>query len=86
MNFLEEINNFVLDEFGTTVNDYRYVVINGKYFYLEGHNGIKILTDKEISFAVKKKVISIKGTDLKVKYFDNSTAVILGTIVQVMII
>ena len=65
---------------------YRYVNIGGKNFYIEGHKGIQLLSNEEITFKLKKKIISIKGHDLFVKYIDNSTAVIFGTIVQVNVL
>lgn len=83
MSLINEIDGYVGKNFDITLNEYRYVNIGGKNFYIEGHKGIQLLSNEEITFKLKKKIISIKGHDLFVKYIDNSTAVIFGTIVQV---
>ena len=86
MNFLDDINNYITKEYGLGVADYRYVNISGKYVYVEGHSGISVLTDKEISFKIKKKIIKISGSDLIIKYFDISTAIVQGQIVNVVVL
>lgn len=86
MNLLDEIDSYVAKEYGITFKDYRLVNISGKVLYIEGHNGINVLGQNEMSFKLKKKILTIKGEDLTVKYFDNSTAVVLGRIVQVEVI
>jgi len=86
MSLINEIDGYVGKNFDITLNEYRYVNIGGKNFYIEGHKGIQLLSNEEITFKLKKKIISIKGHDLFVKYIDNSTAVIFGTIVQVNVL
>lgn len=86
MNLLDEIDSIVAKEYGITFNDYRLVNISGKVLYIEGHTGINLLGNKEMSFKVKKKILTIRGENLTVKYFDKSTAMILGKIVQVEVI
>lgn len=86
MNFLEEIDNYVSKEYGITFNEYRYVNLGGKVLYIEGHTGINILNDKEMSFKIKKKILTIKGEELIVKYFDKSTAIVEGRIIQVEVL
>ena len=44
------------------------------------------LSKEEISFKVRKKVCTIKGSDLYIKYYDNSTAVVCGSIISVVTI
>lgn len=86
MNLLDEIDSYVAKEYGITFNDYRLVNISGKVLYIEGHTGINILGQNEMSFRLKKKMLTIKGENLIVKYFDKSTAIVLGKIVQVDVI
>lgn len=86
MNLLDEIDSYVAKEYGITFKDYRLVNISGKVLYIEGHTGINILGQNEMSFRLKKKLLTIKGENLTVKYFDNSTAIVLGRIVQVEVI
>ena len=86
MNFLEEIDNYVSKEYGITFNEYRYVNLGGKVLYIEGHTGINIFNDKEMSFKIKKKILTIKGEELIVKYFDKSTAIVEGRIIQVEVL
>ena len=86
MNLLDEIDSYVAKEYGITFNDYRLVNISGKVLYIEGHTGINILGQNEMSFRLKKKMLTIKGENLIVKYFDKSTAKELGKIVQVDVI
>ena len=83
MNLLEELDNTISKEFGMTLTEYRYVNVGGKFLYIEGHTGIDILGEKEIKFNLKKKKLSIKGENLIIKYFDTSTAIIQGKIIQV---
>ncbi|MFQ6724354.1 MAG: YabP/YqfC family sporulation protein [Clostridia bacterium] len=83
---LDELDSFVTKELGVTLKEYRYINIGGKMVYLEGQSGILNLTREEISFKVRKKVCSIKGSDLYVKYYDNSTALVCGSIVSVVVL
>lgn len=82
MNFIDEITSHIAKEYGVTIQDYRLINLGGKCVYIEGHTGIKLLGDEEILFFVKKKVLSVKGEKLTVKYFDNNTAVVEGVIFQ----
>ena len=60
MNLLDEIDSYVAKEYGITFNDYRLVNISGKVLYIEGHTGINILGQNEMSFRLKKKMLTIK--------------------------
>lgn len=86
MNLLEEIDGWVSKEYGITLNEYRLVNISGKALYIEGQTGINLMSEKEISFALKKKNLTIKGDNLTIKYFDKSTAVVVGHIVSTQIV
>ena len=68
---LDELDNYITNELGVTLKEYRYINIGGKMVYIEGQKGIVTLRKDEISFKVHKKVCSIKGSDLYIKYYDN---------------
>jgi len=86
MNFLEDITKLIGEDDLLLTFDYRVVNINGKYLYLEGIVGILNLSEKEIEFKLKKKSIKVIGEDMQIKYFDNSTAVIYGRIIQTIVL
>ena len=86
MNFLEDITNFICKDETLIATEYRCVNIDGKYLYIEGIIGIKTLSEKEIEFNLKKKTIKVIGNDMFIKYFDNSTAVISGRIIQTIVL
>jgi len=86
MNFIEEICSHIEKEYGVTVQDYRLINLAGKYIYVEGHSGIKSLSEEEISLNLKKKILIIKGEKLLVKYFDNNTIIVEGSIVQTTVL
>ena len=83
---LDEIDSYITKELGITLKEYRYTNIGGKTMYIEGQCGILNLTKEEISFKLRKKTITIKGNDLFVKYYDNNTALVYGTIVNVVVL
>lgn len=85
MNFLEEITKLICKDDTLVVSEYRYINIDGKYLYIEGIIGIKSLGEKEIEFKFKKKSIKVVGDDMKIKYFDNSTVIIEGRIIQTVV-
>ena len=83
---LDEIDTYVTKEMGVTLKEYRYTNIGGKMIYLEGQRGIITLTNDEISFKLKNKTFTIKGADLFIKYYDNNTALVYGSIVSVVVL
>ena len=83
---LDELDSFVTKELGVTLKEYRYINIGGKMVYIEGQNGILTLNKEEICFKVRKKTCTIKGSDLYIKYYDNCTALVCGSIVSVVVL
>ena len=83
---LNELDNYITQELGVTLKEYRYINIGGKMVYLEGQSGILNLTREEICFKVRKKTCTIKGSELYIKYYDNNTALICGSIVSVVVL
>ena len=83
---LDELDSLVTNELGLTLKEYRYINVGGKLLYIEGQNGILNLSKEEISFRLRKKVITVKGSDLYIKYYDNSTAIVGGSIISVVVL
>ena len=83
---LNELDNYITQELGITLKEYRYINIGGKMVYIEGQGGILNLSNEEISFKLRKKTCTVKGCDLYVKYYDNSTALVCGSIVSVVVL
>ncbi len=64
--------------------NYRVVNLGGKTVYVEGIKSVVSLGETEIIFQIKKQALSISGVDLKVKYLDKSSCVIIGEISSVV--
>lgn len=83
---LDKLDDYITQELGVTLKEYKYINIGGKMVYVEGQSGILNLTREEVSLKVRKKVCTIKGSDLYIKYYDNCTALICGSIVSVVVL
>ena len=64
--------------------DYRVINLGGNKLYIEGFKSVVSLGECEVVFQLKKQVLTIVGTDLKVKYLDKTTCVIEGIILSVV--
>ena len=51
---LNELDNYITQELGVTLKEYRYINIGGKVVYIEGQGGIVNLSKEEISFSSNK--------------------------------
>lgn len=60
--------------------NYRTINLDGKQFYIEGIKSVVSLDLTEMIFQLKKAVISVKGSNLKVKYLDKTTCLLQGEI------
>ncbi len=83
---LNELDNYITQELGVTLKEYKYINVGGKLVYVEGQRGIVDLGKEEISFKVNNKKCTIKGSDLYIKYYDKTTAIVCGSIVSVVIL
>ena len=83
---MEELDNYVTKELGVTLKEYRYTNIGGKMLYIEGQKGLINLSKEEISFKLKNKTFTVKGSDLYIKYYDNNTAIVYGSIISVVVL
>lgn len=75
---MNEIEKLMSDA-GASVG-YRIVNLGGKSVYVEGIKSVISLSESEMQFQLKKGLIIISGTNLKIKYLDLSTCTITGEI------
>lgn len=80
MNEVEKLMNEVDASF-----DFRIVNLSGKKLYIEGLKSVVCLSDNEMIFQLKKQILVVSGSDLKVKYLDKSTCVLEGQITAVVL-
>ena len=64
--------------------NYRVVNLGGKTLYVEGIKNVVSLGETEILLQLKKQLLVISGSILKVKYLDKTTCVIDGDISSVV--
>ena len=64
--------------------NYRIINLGGKTLYVEGIKHVVSLGETEILLQLKKQLLTITGTNLKVKYLDKTTSVIDGEISSVV--
>lgn len=82
MSLIGEIEKLINEELSTV--EYRIINIGGKNLYIEGIKNIINLSKNSMEFQLKKRTILIKGSNLIIKYLDNSTAHIFGEINEVV--
>lgn len=81
MSLIGEIEKLINEELSTI--EYRIINIGGKNLYIEGIKNIINLSKNSMEFQLKKRTILIKGSNLIIKYLDNSTVHIFGEINEV---
>ena len=82
MSLIDEIEKFMISNDASM--NYRTINLGGKSLYLEGLKSITKLDDNEMQFQLKKCAILVSGSNLKIKYLDKTTCVILGEIKAVI--
>ncbi|MBR2970155.1 MAG: YabP/YqfC family sporulation protein [Clostridia bacterium] len=82
MSMLDEIDKLMND--ANISLDYRTINLGGKQFYIEGIKSVISFGEDEISFQMKRTMLVISGNNLKVKYLDKTTCVIVGNIISVV--
>ena len=78
MSLMSEIEK-LMGEVGASAS-FRIVNLGGNSVYIEGIRSVVSLDEKEMQFQLKKGLIIVFGSELKVKYLDTSTCVITGQI------
>ena len=82
MNMLCEIEK-LMGQAGASIN-YRIINLGGTSLYVEGIKSVVSFGEKEMQFQLKKCLLVVAGNELKVKYLDKTTCVIVGSISSVV--
>ena len=82
MSMLEEIEKYM--QSANTSICYRLVNLGGNSLYIEGIKSVVSFGEEEMRFQLKRKLLIVGGTMLKIKYLDKSTCVINGEIYSVV--
>ena len=83
MSLLDEIEK-LMNVTNTSFN-YRIINLGGKSLYIEGIKYVVSLSETEILLQLKSGILTICGTNMKVKYLDKSTCVVNGEISSVVV-
>lgn len=83
-NFFDEIKKSVGLE--NDVLAYNLVNVGGKILYVEGHQGLTILSKEMIAFKVRRARVTVEGKDLKLFELTDSTMKIVGQIGKVEVV
>lgn len=83
-NFFDEIKSKVnLDH--NLLNDYNIINISGKLLYVEGHQGVTIITKEMVAFKVKKGRVVVEGHDMILNELTENTLLLQGKITKMEI-
>jgi len=69
---------------GSSTN-YRIINLGGNSLYIEGIKSVVCFGESEMQFQLKKQLLIVDGSELKVKYLDKTTCVIIGNILSVVV-
>ena len=83
MSFMQDIEKF-MQAVGTS-NNYRIINLGGTSIYVEGIKSVVCFGEQEMQFQLKKNLLVIAGEELKVKYLDKTTCLIIGKIFSVVV-
>ena len=83
MNMMQEIEN-LMQSVGSSFL-YRIVNLGGNSLYVEGIKSVVCFGETEMQFQLKKKLLIVCGSNLKVKYLDRTSCVVCGEIVSVVV-
>lgn len=69
---------------GASTN-YRLVNLGGGQLYIEGIKTVVGFDQNKMQFQLKKQMLTVEGSQLKIKYLDKTTCVIIGEIVSMVV-
>lgn len=78
MSMMSEIEK-LMGEVGASSN-FRIINLGGTSLYVEGIKSVVFFGEQEMRFQLKKYLLIVGGSNLKVKYLDTSTCVLSGEI------
>ncbi len=64
------------------LSNFNIVNMSGRLMYVEGHQGLTVLSPQMIAFKVKKGRYVVEGEDLKLSELTDNTMLIQGKIVK----
>ena len=83
MSLMQEIEK-LMQSVGSS-NNYRIINLGGSSLYVEGIKAVVSFGESEMQFQLKKNLLVVAGSELKVKYLDKTTCVIIGNIFSVVV-
>lgn len=83
MSMMQEIEKLMVSA-GASAN-YRLVNLGGTTLYVEGIKTVVSFGENEMQFQLKKQLLVVAGSGLKVQYLDKSTCVLVGKIMSVVV-
>lgn len=78
MSMMNEIEK-LMQSVGTSFN-YRVVNLGGESVYVDGIKSVVSLLDTEMIFQLKNCILYVVGDEMKLKYLDKTSCVIVGKI------
>lgn len=82
-NFFDEIKNKVTKVDSNLLNDYNIINLSGKLLYVEGHQGVTIITPETIAFKIKKGRVVVEGNNFILNELTDNTLLLQGDIDKV---
>lgn len=78
MSMIGEIEK-LMQSVGTSAN-YRIINLGGVNLYIEGIKTVVGFDSNEMQFQLKNQLLTVQGTNIKVKYLDKTTCILTGNI------
>ena len=82
-NFFDKLKGNLKKIEQSVLNNYNIINLSGKILYVEGHQGLTILSDNVIVFKIKKGRIEVNGQNLILSELTQNTLKIEGDIKKV---
>ena len=78
-NFFDEIKKKAE---GVNLKEFNLVNLSGNILYVEGHNGLTVITPQMIAFKIKNGRVVVEGESLFLSELTDNTMIIKGKIVK----
>ncbi len=79
-NFFSELKSKIGDANIDLYNEFNIINVSGKLLYVEGHNGLTILSPTTIAFKIKRGRVVVDGENMFLKELTDNTLMIQGKI------
>ncbi|MDE7454696.1 MAG: YabP/YqfC family sporulation protein [Clostridia bacterium] len=73
-------------ELSTLAGSFKYSVFGQHACVIEGHTGIATYTETQVSFNVRKKLLTVTGNNLQICRLNKNFAVVTGDICKVEVV